>query len=183
MTTTSASTDTTPRVWISAFGAYNEGFLIGRWVDAIEAADITAKDLFEGSPYHWADDEELWCFDIENMLTRSEMSPQEATRQAEVIDSVDEHLRPAFYAWAASGDVVEDGDGLPSVSDFEERYAGHWDSFQQYSDDYLESTGMLSEIPEEVTRHFDYKSYARELEQDFTTCDAPGGGVFIFHSF
>lgn len=58
--TSSGALDSTPRVWINSLGAYNEGFLIGRWVDAIDAAVVTAKDLFDGSPYRWTDDEELW---------------------------------------------------------------------------------------------------------------------------
>lgn len=64
-TMTTASTDTTPRVWTSSFGAYNEGYLIGEWFDATEAADVTAKQLFEGTPYRWTGDEELHCFDTE----------------------------------------------------------------------------------------------------------------------
>ena len=45
----------------------------GDWFDAIGAADVTEKPLFEGSSYRWTDDEELWCFDIENIPVRREM--------------------------------------------------------------------------------------------------------------
>ncbi|MFV0435457.1 MAG: antirestriction protein ArdA, partial [Leucobacter sp.] len=79
MTTAAAMEDATPRVWISSFGAYSAGYLIGEWFDAIDAAGVTARDLFEGSPYGWTDDEELHCFDVEGMLVDREMSPQEAT--------------------------------------------------------------------------------------------------------
>lgn len=179
--TSSCAFDSTPRVWISSLGAYNEGFLIGRWVDAIDVAAVTANDLFEGSPYCWADEEELWCFDIENMLTRSEMSPQEASRQAEAIESVDEHLRPALMAWVESGDyVAEDNSDLPSVPDFEERFCGHWDSFEDCAEEYVEDSGMLSEIPEDVARYFDHSAFARDLAFDYATHDNPDGGVFVF---
>lgn len=59
MTTTTTTAQTiAPRVWISSFGADNEGYLIGKWVDAVDAADVTPRELFEGTPYRWTDDEE-----------------------------------------------------------------------------------------------------------------------------
>ncbi len=109
MTTAIATTESTPRVWISSFGAYNEGHLIGEWFDAAEAADVTAKQLFTGSPYRWTDDEELHCFDIENIPMRREMSPSEAADWGRVFDEVAEHQREALYAWVASGDYVAEG--------------------------------------------------------------------------
>lgn len=175
-------TDTTPRVWVSSFGAYNAGFLIGEWVDASEAVEVTAKQLFEGSPYRWTDDEELHCFDVENMLTDREMSPAEATAQAELLESVAEHQRPAFRAWVASGCHVEGGDGLPSVSDFDERYCGEWDSFDDYASNYADDTGLLAGTPDEIRRHFDWKSWTSELADGYTTCDADAG-IYVFRCY
>lgn len=178
MTTTSTTTDTTPRAWIGCLACYNEGRLVGDWYNAIDADDVTPETIHGRATSH----EELWCFDIENMLTRSEMSPHEATRQAEVIESVDEHQRAAFHAWVASGDYVEDGDGLPSVSDFEERYCGEWESFDDYARELADDTGLLADVPEGIANYFDWDAWTRDLRFDYSTYGNPEGGVFVFRS-
>lgn len=68
--------------------------------------------------------EETWVMDHENLPIRGEYSPHEAAQLARAVEEVHESDREAFMAWVLSGDQIEDGDGLPSVSDFEERYCG-----------------------------------------------------------
>lgn len=152
--------------------------LVGEWRDAIDAAEVTTVDVHGRASSH----EELWCFDIEGMLTDREMSPAEATVQAELLESVAERQRPAFRAWSANGNHVEGGDGLPSVSDFEERYCGEWDSFDDFASNYADDTGLLAGIPDEIQRHFDWKSWTSELADDYTTCEADTG-VHVFRSY
>lgn len=180
--TTLTATDTTARVWISSFGAYNAGFLIGRWVDAAEAADVTARQLFEGTPYRWTDDEELHCFDVEGMLVDREMSPAEATAQAELLESVAEHQRLAFRAWAASGNHVEGGDGLPSVSDFEERYCGEWSSFDDYARQHGDDMALLKDVPDDLVGYFDWAAWTRDLRFDYSVIEA-ASGVYVFRCY
>lgn len=175
------TTETAPRVWVSSFGAYNEGLLIGRWVDAVDADQVTARSLFEGTPYAWTEDEELWCFDIENMPIDREMSPYEATRWAHLLNEVPEHERVALAAWVRSGDYVAQGNGdLPSIGDFQERHCGHWDSFRQYAEQLVDDIGMLTEIPDEIARYFDWDAWTRDLRFDYAVESAPSGGVFVF---
>lgn len=179
---TPSNTAQTPSVWLGCMAHYNSGYLVGDWYDAAEASTVTVAELHRGTGLNPAGCEELWCYDTEFMLVDREMSPYEAQQQAEALLSVDEHLRPALRAWAASGDYVAEGTGdLPSASDFQDRYCGHWDSFEEYAADLVDSTGFLNGVPEEVARHFDWKSHARELAFDYTTCDA-STGVYIFRS-
>jgi antirestriction protein len=179
MDITTPTSDTTPRAWIGCLACYNEGGLVGRWCDAIDADTVTPEDIHESPTDH----EELWCFDHENIPVRGEMDPLMAAAWGRFLAEVDDTVRPALIAWVETGDYVEDGDGLPSVGDFEERYCGQWDSFDAYAEDYVESTGLLADVPEEIARYFDYEAFARDLRFDYATCDAPDGGVYVFRSF
>ena len=176
----------TPRVWIGSLRMYNEGRLVGDWFDALGAAEVSAADVFRGSGYRPDGDEELWCFDVEDMPVQREMSPSEAAEWGRVVDECDEHLRPALYAWVASGDYTAEGTGdVPVLSDFQDRYCGHWDSFEEYAADLVDSTGMLQGVPEDVARHFDWAGHARELAYDYSVASASerfGHGVFVFRS-
>lgn len=177
--TTTTGTDTTRRVWIDCLTCYAEGRLVGDWHDASDADDVTTVDVHGQSSSH----DELWCFDIENIPVRREMSPHEAAEWGRVFDEVDSQQREALYAWVASGDYVSEGTGeLPVVSDFGERYSGQWGSFDDYARQLADEIGLLNNVPEEIARYFDWQAWTRDLAFDYTTSDAPGGGVYVFHS-
>lgn len=175
---TMTATDTTPRVWVGCLACYNAGRLVGHWCDATGADEITTADVHGHASSH----EELWCFDIENIPVRREMSPSEAAEWGRVFDEVDEHQREALYAWVASGDYVAEGTGdLPSTSDFEERYCGEWESFDDYARQLADDIGLLNDVPEEIARFFDWESWTRDLAFDYSIVDADTG-VYVFRS-
>lgn len=174
--------EATPYVWIGCFACYNSGRLVGDWYDAINADEITTSQL-HGRTITPGAHEELWCFDHENLPFTGECSPSEAAELARVIDEVPEHERQAFLAWVLSDDYVEDGDGLPSTSDFEERFAGEWGSFREYAGQFADDIGLLADVPEEIARYFDWDSWSRDLEFDYSVEDAPEGGVSVFRNF
>lgn len=181
MTIANTSTDETPRAWVGSLGAYNAGNLIGHWFDAVDCDDITADDVYRGSGLCPDGDEELWVFDHENIPVSGEMSPQDAAEWGRTLAEVPDQQRSALCAWVRSGDYVALGTGdLPSVSDFEERYAGAWDDFNEYARQLAEDIGLLTDVPEEVVRYFDWAAWTRDLAFDFTVEDAPGSGVFVF---
>lgn len=88
----------------------------------------------------------------------------------------------ALHCWVQdvglSGDAWENGE--INFELFEEQYFGLHDSFEAYANEYVESIGMLNDVPEEVARYFDYKSYADDLEHDYTVLEDDEGGVFVF---
>ncbi|MFT4189134.1 MAG: antirestriction protein ArdA [Aeromicrobium sp.] len=175
-----AADPTTPRVWIACLACYSDGRLVGDWFDAEVAADVTLDEIHAEFGSVRMGCEEVWCFDAEYLLTNTEMSPAEAQRQAELLAQVDGHLRQAFRAFVALGDYAADGDGLPDVSEFEDRYCGEWPSFRDYSDELVDDTGMLREIPESVVRYFDYAGFARDLEMEHSTAPTSDFGVYVF---
>ncbi len=73
----------------------------------------------------------------------------------------------------ASGDYVTEGTGdMPSISDFEDRYCGEWNSFREYAEDLADDIGLLSEAPEELARYFHWDAWTCDLTYDFTTAPA-----------
>ena len=50
----------------------------------------------------------------------------------------------------------------------EDRYAGHYDSDRDMAEDYIESTGMLSEMPDNLSMYFDYDAFTRDLMFDYS---------------
>jgi antirestriction protein len=176
MTTT---TTTAPAVWVGCLACYNSGRLVGEWVDAVDAADITPEAIHGRPTSH----EELWVMDTDGLPISREMSPAEAAEWGALLAEVDEWQRDALAAWVASGDYVAEGRGdLPSLPDFEDRYAGEWDTFEDYAAELFDDLGYAAEMPEHLAPYFDTRAWARDLAYDYTTHPAPGGGVFVFRS-
>jgi antirestriction protein len=127
--------------------------------------------------------EEIWVMDTDGLPISREMSPTEAGEWGPLLAEVDEWQRDALAAWVASGDYTAEGPGdLPSLPDFEERYAGEWGSFRDYAENLADDIGLLQDVPHEIAAYFDWSAWTRDLAYDYTTHPAPGGGVFVFRS-
>ena len=110
-----------------------------------------------------------------------ECSPSHAAEVAAVLDEVPEHQRHAFAAFVAN--CGTEGDAADTIADFEESYAGEWDSEEDYAGEFVEDTGMLDGVPEHVTLYFDYAAYARDLFMgDMWSTAAPVSGVYVFRA-
>ncbi len=179
----SATTTTEPMVWIGSLAAYNAGHLIGAWYPATEAADVTIADLHRGTGVPYTDDDELWVMDLEHMPVTREMDPLEAQRWGDLYEEVGPEQWPALCAWVRSGSYTAEGDSdYPVVSDFEEQFCGTWASFQEYADELAADTGLLRDVPEDLQSYIDLGRWARDIESDYSTEDAPGGGVYVFRN-
>lgn len=179
----SAMTTAAPAVWIGCLHCYNSGRLVGHWWPATEAGDVDLQAVHRGS----GDDpvaegcEEIWCLDIEGMPVTREMDPAEAARWGDLYTEVGPEMWPALCAWVRSGDYIEGGDGMPSVADFTEAFAGHWSSFQDYALELADGIGLLDGVPEDLQCYVDLTRWARDVEADYSTVDAPGG-VYVFRN-
>lgn len=181
---TTMTTDTAPRVWIGCLACYNSGRLVGEWYDAAEADTVAVDGLHvDAGTVARVSCEELWVMDHENLPISGECSPVEAAEWGRLLAEVDEWQRDALLAWVRSGDYIAEGRGdLPSLPDFEERYAGEWDSFRDYAEELADDMGLMREVPEWARAYFDLDAWARDLAYDYTTEPAPNGGVYVFRS-
>lgn len=180
MTAAIATTTVTPAVWTGCLYCYTAGHLVGDWFDALDADQVTLADVHKGTDRLTPQCEELWVFDHEYLPVSGEMSPMDAAVWVREINAVVEHLRPAYYAWIKGADYSDPDD--PCISDFEERYCGHWDSFEEYAYHLADEISLLDGVPEEVARYFNWSAWARDLAHDYSTEPAPDDGVFIFRS-
>ena len=168
-----------PRVWVGCLGCYNAGRLVGRWVNAEDAADLSPEDVHGRPSSH----EELRCLDLEGFPEGTgEMSPSAAVLWGELFEEVGETQWPALLVWVESGCYVADSDDLPCASDFEDAYLGEWDSFDDYAAQLAEDIGLTDGWPEEALRYFDWEAWTRDLQFDYIVADAPEGGVYLFRS-
>ncbi|MGJ9705150.1 antirestriction protein ArdA [Actinotignum sp. GS-2025b] len=167
-----------PSAWVGCLACYNAGVLRGVWAYAEDAGAVTPEDIHEWETDH----EELWCFDTEGLpCDVGEIPPSVAQEWGELFEEVGEPLWPALVAWFESGSPSLDTHGLPSASEFEDSYRGEWDSFEDFAWDYVENSGLLEGVPEEVARYFDIDAYQRDLRFDYTLMDVVGGsGVYVF---
>lgn len=186
-------TTTEARAWIGSLAAYNNGRLIGAWIDLdgrdedeiTEAAREAMRPMIAG----WMDEaeafDELQVMDHEGIagLVNGECSIREAVEAAAVYAEIDENaLREAFDAYVSNmGPSNIDRDSV--ADDFRDAYVGQFDSLEAYAEDYAESVGMLDEMPANLRPYFDMASFARDMELggDVYTMPDGWGGVYVFN--
>ena len=144
MTTTTA---TERRIWIGSLADYNNGDLLGEWVDVdgkdgdelqAEAARILATSR---QPYA----EEFAIFDHEGFgrLIEEYTPLRDVAELSAVMDGI--YDEAAFLAWI-------DYQGK------EQQYCGEM-SGEEYAEQFAEETGQLLNVPEELAYYIDWKLY------------------------
>ncbi|GAB3582818.1 antirestriction protein ArdA [Calidifontibacter terrae] len=182
---TAVATDQTPRVWIGCLNCYNSGRLVGQWFECSAVLETAIADIHSGAESVRAGCEETWCLDHENVPVRGEFGPLDAAEWGRVYEEAGAERWPAVMAWVRSGSHVTEGRGdIPSMSDFDERYCGHWESFREYAEDLADSAGLTEGWPEDAIRYFNWASWTSDLKHDYVVCDAgsPDCGVYIFRN-
>jgi antirestriction protein len=182
MTTT---TTHEPRVWLGCLACYNNGRLLGEWMDPAAAAEedgSTWQHMPDLSPH-----EELWVMDAEYVPVTGEFGIDMCRQIAEAYEELDNPDQ--WEAFCAYHQNVNPGGGPLDVAAFEDAFCGKFDSFSEYADDWIKEMlevaqkqhGLDDDDP--LIRFFDRASYAREYEQAFTVVEAPAFddyGVYVF---
>lgn len=168
------TTATTPRLYVGTYAKYNSGSLFGRWLDLEDYAD---KEDFLKACAELHKDEG----DPEFMFQDFEGFPRAMYSESYVSDELfewldlDENDRELL-------EVYQNGvDQSGTIEQAREAYAGTYDSAKAWAEDFLESTGALEKIPENLRYYFDYEAYARDARGDnyFVEHD---GNVWVFYA-
>lgn len=171
-----------PRAWVGCLGCYNDGKLVGGWLDKDEAGDLDVAGLSEDGKCVRCGAEEFWVFDHENIGKAGEMSPADFVTIAERFDTIAEHfeedaLRVYIDFYNRERDDIDD-----VVGDFEEAYAGQFNNREEWADNFLEETGLLAAVPEDLRFYIDRDMWARDQQWgggvDFA--DDGTGGIYVF---
>ena len=195
MKTTTETTDTAEifSVWVSSFGLYSNGYLIGYWCPA-SAAPVTEAEFVAGlsergqiMPANVAAlvGDELNCFDTEYSPVRGEMHPAEARAIAEALEGIEADDVAAFRAVCSDQGARTAEDIERIAAEFEDRFQGYFDSAEEYAENYLDMAGMLQDLPEWARGYFDTAAYARDLELggDITHLTTSDGRGFVINNY
>jgi antirestriction protein len=162
-----------PAVYVGTYERYNNGSLYGAW---LYLDDYTTEQEFLDACrelHKTESDLELMFQDWENI---PEQYIGECWLSPDVWDwiALDDDEREILAAYVdVSGD---EGASFPEAMD---RYHGQWDSWSDFVDSYVDDTGMLAELPENLRYYFDFERFGRDLAFDFTVTD--DGHVFSNH--
>ncbi|MBR1373456.1 antirestriction protein ArdA [bacterium] len=155
-------------VYITNLGKYNEGYLIGEWVE-LPVTDEELKKVFERIGIN-EQYEEYFITDYESDfgLTAGEYSSiNELNEQAERLAELDEYELDIVAALLSEG--YELADSLDRYEDVMVYYDCNDMTDVAYA--YIEETGMLNGVPESIARYFDYEAFGRDMSYE---------GQFIF---
>jgi antirestriction protein len=191
------------RVWIGCLASYNNGRLIGEWFDVSTDADENSANIakiLRSSPYpnvtrtdeetgeSYATAEEYFCADYDETpraLTDAlgeYPSAELLATAAELLATVESRFDDEDEASAVIGEML-DGRRLSEVDDADEwiseHYAGSGDTLAAWCEAFLEGTGGLEGMPENLRPYFDFESYARDMRLGGEISEVRVGGVVM----
>ena len=145
-----------PRICVGTYAKYNNGSIAGAWLDL---EDYSSRDEFYQACAELHKDEE----DPELMFQDWEDIPGKFIGESHMVWDIwpnwielDEDTRATCrMAW----DHVNES---YTVEEINNRYAGDFDSEEDWAAEFWDETGMLQSIPSDLQGYIDYTSYARD---------------------
>jgi antirestriction protein len=166
-----------PRVYVGTYAKYNDGNLFGAWLDLANYSD--RESFYEACKELHKDetDPELMFQDFEN-FPRSLYSESDVSEELIEFANLDDDDRELLT-------VYQNGiDESATIEQARENFQGKYDSEEDWAAQFLEDTGSLNEIPENLRNYFDFQAYARDarLSGDVTFVRHEGDvWVFLNH--
>lgn len=164
------------RIYVGTYAKYNAGSIKGAWLDVEDYSD---KDEFLKACADLHSDES----DPEFMFQDFEGFPKGFYSES--------YIKPELFDWLALDEsdrellavyqehVAQDGD----IDAAREAYAGTFDSPEAWARNFLDDTGALQSVPENLRNYIDYESYARDAQYGGDPYFAHHeGDVFVFWS-
>ncbi len=170
----------TPRAWVGCLGCYNNGALIGQWLEGELIGDPVAAGLasLETVGDYTAPrcvrcfSDEFLIFDHEGFhgLIRGECSLREASEALESLEEIEDlgldlGAVEAYLAWRFHWNEC----------DFEDTYVGEYSTMEEFAEQLALDTGALDDSAAWPHNCIDWEYAARELSYDYTL---EGGYVF-----
>lgn len=159
------------RIYLTNLGKYNEGYLIGEWVnlpvDADELEEVKARIGIN------AEYEEMfitdWESDVDGVSVGEYDNIDELNELAEELDKPDEYELEIVAAFLSEGyDLEEALERREDVLFFSDCY-----DMGDVARAYCDETGLLDSIPENLRDYFDFAAFGRDMSFE---------GHFVFTS-
>lgn len=163
------------KVFITNVGKYNEGELIGKWLD-LPCEDIeeeltsigVSDELDENGVYY----EEYFITDYENdygYKVGEYDSLYELNEMAEELENLDDYDKEIVNAFIENGSDIQEA--LDGLRDGNYMVFSNCYDMTDVAEQYAEETGLLNSIPDNLRFYFDFEAYGRDMSFE---------GTFIF---
>lgn len=174
------------KIYVTNLGKYNEGFLIGKWLELPATEEEIEKTLEEIGISDEPDEngmyyEEYFITDYETDMDGLKVSEysniDDLNELAETIDDLDEDEKEIVNAIMGEGYSLEDA--INKKDDV--MIYSNCSNMTEVAEEYAEQVGLLESIPEELRYYFDFEAYGRdmEIEGNFVFTDS-GNCIQIF---
>jgi len=167
---------------VACLASYNNGILHGDWIDLDGTEDIGEKiaDILKQSPV--SDAEEWAVHDHEYCGSLGEYAGLDALEglKGAFEQASNEHVKWELlceFCEHVGYDIEAD-----TVEKFRDSYSGSASSLVDWCHGYLEDTGMLESIPENLRFYFNYEAFARDMEINDVFTVEHGGETHVFHN-
>ncbi|WP_236354794.1 antirestriction protein ArdA [Konateibacter massiliensis] len=169
MTTTTNRDNSTIKIFITNLGKYNEGHLVGEWVNlpmTEEEKEAVLERIGINEEY-----EEYFITDYETDLNGFKIgeydSIDELNELADELESLDEYEREIIEACISNGLTFDEA--MEQKDDCTVYY--NCNDMSDVAEQYADETGLLNSIPENLQSYFDFEAFGRDMGYE---------GTFIF---
>lgn len=197
------------RIYVACLASYNNGVLHGRWIDLGGTDEETVQEeiaaMLRESP---CPNVEVDCPECGGR--KLSLLPCPLCRGKGKVPSAEEWaihdyegFPSSFGEYASIGELLRyanlhekygaafevwyrnaDADIKTDEDAFNEAYEGEFDELSDWAERFIEETGLLSNVPDELARYFDTEAYARdyELGGDIWSARDSHGRLHVFRS-
>lgn len=156
------------RIYLTNLGKYNEGELVGKWVDlpTTNGFDEHLEEIGINEEY------EEWFItdyetDIDGLEIHEYSNIEELDELAETLENLADYEKEVVEAMISEGYSLEDA--LEKKDDCMIYYDCH--DMEDVAREYIEETGLLHDVPDTLQNYFDFEAYGRDMSFE---------GTFVF---
>jgi antirestriction protein len=167
----------TPKIYVASLSDYNAGVLHGKWIEAVQDADEIRAEIARMLAESNAEPaEEYAIHDYEGFGPIKLSEYEDIDTVAELAALLDEHGELFGHVYEHA-----DRDTARAKELMSDGYHGAFDSLEAYAENFIDETGGLEKMPENLRCYFDYEKYAHDLEigGDVFTVEV-GGKTHVF---
>lgn len=168
------------RIYLTNLGKYNEGVLIGEWVD-LPVSEEELEKVFDRIGIN-DEYEEYFISDYESDIDGVKVGEYEniddLNELAEALEDLDSEEENVLSVMLEDGCTFEEA--LEKIKDRDYMVYYNCDSMGDVAYQVVEESGLLDGVPEKVARYFNYEAYGRDLEIEGTFYQINNAYIEIF---
>ena len=148
------------RIYLTNLGKYNEGELVGKWVDlpTTNGFDKHLEEIGINEEY-----EEWFITDYETDIDGLEIGEysniEELDELAETLENLQDYDKEVVEALISEGYTLEDA--LDKIDDCMVYY--NCNDMEDVAREYIEQCGLLNDVSDILQNYFDFEAYGRDM--------------------